>query len=527
MNRNLPARLSIISSSLAHDRYGWWLAGLVAAVALTVYVVTLAPGLTFANYGTDGGDLIAAARTMGIPHPSGYPTYTLLAWLFTQIPIGVIAYRVNLFSAVCAAMSVGLFFRTAQRLLPGDEHPLLLPTAAALTLAFSSLLWSQAVISEVYALLMLFAALLFWLLVRWRAGGGHGYLWLAALVFGLGLGNHLTLVFVAPAAVVFLWPERRRWFCFRVLLPAAVLFLAGLGIYAYLPLAARSRPPVNWGNPQTWDGFLWVVTGEQYQQFAFGLGMEEIPGRIYAWAWMLGDQFGWWGLPLALAGVWGWWKRDRYLTVFAVIWSFLAFLYAFFYDTGDSHMYLMPAVLMMALWWGEGLRGLVGMVRRSWPSWRPMASVLVILLPLGSLALHWRAVEPDDDWMVHAYIDQILEAVEPAGLVIVCGDRPTFALWYGLYVEEQRADVAVVNGPLLAFTWYRDHIRHLYPRIVVNEPTGEGLTWDDLVRDLIMTNWPRPTYATDPKEPWEDWFDFVREGDSPVSRVYPKSTSER
>jgi hypothetical protein len=527
VNRNLLARLSIISSSLAHDRSGWWLAGLVAAVALTVYLVTLAPGLTFANHGTDGGDLIAAARTLGVPHPSGYPTYIVLAWLFTHIPMGVIAYRVNVFSAVCAAAAVGLFFRTAQRLLAGDEPPLLLPTAAALTLAFSSLLWSQAVISEVYALLMLFAALLFWLLVRWRDGGGHGYLWLAAFALGLGLGNHLTLVFVAPAAAVFLWPERRRWLRFRVLLPAVALFIAGLGIYAYLPLAARHRPPVNWGNPQTLKGFLWVVTGQQYQQFAFGLGMEDIPGRIYAWAGMLGDQFGWWGLTLALAGAWGWWQRDRHLAFFALIWIFLSIVYAFFYNTADSHMYLMPAVLMMALWWGEGIGDLYGLVRRSWPRWQPVALALVILLPLGSLALHWRTVEPDDDWEVHAYIHRVLEAVEPGGLVIVRGDGPTFALWYGLYAEEQRADVAVVSGPLLAYIWYRDHVRHLYPYIVVNEPTGASVTWDDLVRDLVVSNWPRPTYATDPKELWEEWFDFVSEGDSPISRVYIKRRSER
>jgi hypothetical protein len=527
MNRILPARLSIVSSSLAHDRYGWWWAGLVAAVALTVYVVTLAPGLTFANHGTDGGDLIAAARTLGVPHPSGYPTYTLLAWLFTHLPVGVIAYRVNFLSAVCAAVAVGLFFRTAQRVLPADEHPLLLPAAAALMLAFSSLLWSQAVVSEVYTLLMLFAALLFWLLLRWRDGGGDVHLWLATFILGLGLGGHLTLGFAAPAAVVFLWPEGRRWFRLRVLLPAAGLFIAGLGIYAYLPLAARSLPPVNWGNPQTWKGFLWVVTGEQYQQFAFGLGLEEIPGRIYAWAGMVGDQFGWWGLAIVLVGVWGWWQRDRYFTLFALIWMFLVGLYAFFYDTGDSQMYLMPAVMMAALWWGEGTRNLLNLVRRWWPRWRPVALVLVILFPVGSLALHWQAVEPDDDWMVHAYISQVLEAVEPGGLVIVRGDGPTFALWYGLYAEEQRPDVAVVSGPLLAYIWYRDHVRHLYPQIVVNEPTGEGVTWDDLVRDLIMSNQPRPTYATDPKALWEDWFDFVREGDSPISRVHQKSTSER
>lgn len=523
MKRIRPARISNTSGPWRSDDHGFWLAGSIATVAFVVYLLTLAPGLTFANYGTDGGDLIAAARTLGVPHPSGYPTYTLLAWLFTQLPVGVIAFRVNLLSAVCAAAAVGLFFATARRLFPAKEVPLLLPVAASFTLAFSNLLWSQAVISEVYALLMLFAALLLWLLVRWRDGGPDWILGLAALLFGLGLGNHLTLIFVAPAALVLLWSERQRWFRIRVLLPAAGLLIVGLSVYLYLPLAARHRPPVNWGNPQTWRGFLWVVTGEQYQQFAFGLGPSAVPGRILAWAQLLGDQFGWWGLAIALIGAWGWWQRDRRFALFALVWIFLVGLYAFFYDTGDSHIYLLPAILLMALWWEEGARRLHGLTYTLPPVWHRVALVVIVLLPVASLALNWRTVEPDDDWVAHTYVEQTLEQVEPGGLIVVRGDRPTFALWYGLYAEEQRPDVAVVSGPLLAFIWYRQHVRYLYPNLVVNEPSAtDEVTIDDLVRDLIASNIDhRSVYATDPKELWEEWFDFVRDENDPVFRVQP------
>jgi Protein O-mannosyl-transferase TMEM260-like len=493
----------------------------VAAVTLTVYLITLAPGLTSAHYGTDGGDLIAAARTLGIPHPSGYPTYTLLAWLFTHLPIGVIAYRVNLLSAVCAAAAVGFFFLAAQRVLPAKNHRLLLPVVAALSLAFSSLLWSQAVIAEVYALLALFATLLLWLLLRWRAGGGDWSLWLAAFALGLGLGNHLTLIFIAPAAVILLWPQRRHWFRAAVLLPMLALFLAGLAVYIYLPLAARNHPAVNWGNPQTWRGFLWVVTGKQYQPFAFGLPPEAIPGRLYGWAGLLGDQFGWWGLAIALVGAWGWWKRDRSFSLFMLVWILPLGLYAFFYDTGDSHIYLLPAVMLMALWWGVGVEWLLRRAGQFRPVWQRLALAAVIVLPLASLALHWRAAEPHDDWQADAYIEQVLDAVEPGGLIIVRGDRPTFNLWYGIYAEGQRPDVAVISGPMLAYIWYRDHVRILYPQIVLNEPTEGDVTIDDLVHDLIVSNAALPVYATDPKEEWEDGVTFVAVTGSPVYRAEP------
>lgn len=506
------------------DRRGRWLAVGAAVVALLVYVATLAPGLSFEHNGTDGGDLIAAARTLGIPHPSGYPTYTLLAWLFSQVPIGVIAYRVNLLSAVCAAGAVGLLCRVAQHLLPDSEYRLALSAATALTLAFSSLLWSQAVISEVYALLTLFAALLLWLLVRWRNGGSDRSLWLAGLALGLGLGNHLTLAFAAPAALILLWPERQRWFRRRALLPTVLLFFGGLSVYVYLPLAAAHNPPVNWGNPQTWDRFLWVVTGRQYQPFAFGLDPAEMPGRLSTWAWLLGDQFGWWGLAIALVGAWWWWQHDQPLALGALTWMLLSGVYAFLYDTGDSHVYLLPAALLLALWWSAGSHYLLHLARRLRPAWQRLALAAILILPLGSLALHWQAADPDDDWVIHAYIDRALEEVAPGGLIVVRGDRPTFSLWYGIYAEGQRPDVAVVNGPLLAYIWYRNQVRHLYPDLTLAEPTATEVTTDDLVRDLIGSNMAgRPIYATDPKEAWEAWFDFVKEGNASTYRVHPRS----
>jgi hypothetical protein len=294
-------------------------------------------------------------------------------------------------------------------------------------------------------------------------------------------------------------------------------------IYVYLPLAARHHPPVNWGNPQTWDQFLWVITARQYQDLAFGLERSAIPARLYQWAGLLGDQFGWWGLAILIAGGWWVWQRARSLFLFSATWILLAAGYAFFYDTGDSHIYLIPAMLLLALWWGEGIHHLLGLGRGLNRIWRRLILIAVICLPLVSLALHWRAIDPDDDWEARAFIDEVLENVEPHGLLVLRGDKPTFALWYGVYAEGKRPDVALVNGPLLAFIWYRNQVRHQYPDLVVGEPTASTTTFDDLVHTLIEDNLPhRAIYATDPGESWEQWFDFVQQEDSPVFRAYPE-----
>ena len=156
------------------------------------------------------------------------------------------------------------------------------------------------------------------------------------------------------------------------------------------------------------------------------------------------------------------------------------------------------------------------------PAWAQPALALLLLLPILSLGLHWRAADPDDDWLIHTYIQQALDGVEPGGLVVVRGDGPTFALWYGLYVEGRRPDVSVVNGPLLAYIWYREQVRQQFPHLAVPEPGAGEVTIDDLARDLIAGNLPdRPVYATDPNEAWKEWFDFQRVEGSPVYRASP------
>src|SRR6266404_227833 len=76
-----------------------------AVLAFVVYVWTLAPSVTL-EY---SGELVTAANTLGVPHPPGYPLWTMLAWLWQRIvPFGNIAWRVNLLSAFLGALAAGL-----------------------------------------------------------------------------------------------------------------------------------------------------------------------------------------------------------------------------------------------------------------------------------------------------------------------------------------------------------------------------------------------------------------------------------
>jgi hypothetical protein len=79
-------------------------AGLVFFVSLLAYLWTLAPTVTL----VDSGEQIVAARFLGVAHPPGFPLYLILAHLFSLIPIGNIAFRINLASAFFAALASGM-----------------------------------------------------------------------------------------------------------------------------------------------------------------------------------------------------------------------------------------------------------------------------------------------------------------------------------------------------------------------------------------------------------------------------------
>ena len=98
-------------------RQRFWLAPVIVfVVALAVYLRTAPPGLTWAHDSADGGDLIAAALVRGVPHPSGYPTFILLARLFTRLPWLTPAWQVTLISMLSGAAAAALTAATVQRL---------------------------------------------------------------------------------------------------------------------------------------------------------------------------------------------------------------------------------------------------------------------------------------------------------------------------------------------------------------------------------------------------------------------------
>lgn len=507
--KNRPAEMAIpLSTRLAR----WLPLGvgvLSGALALALYLGTLAPTVTFA----DAGELAAAAYTLDVAHPPGFPLYLLLGKLFTLlVPWGRVVQRLNAFSALCAAATVGLLgaalvvslglrsgpVRRRRKTAAVASAPPARPWMALVALVGAGLLatsrtfWEQATLTEVYALNMALAAALLLLLVLYLRSRDRGeqsranrLLAGAAFLAGLGLGGHLTLLFITGAVVLSIWLEEGKafWRPRRLLLWSG-LFLLGLCIYLYLPLRAGAAPPLNWGGVDTLSRFWRHVSGKQYQ-VNFSPGLQTWVNQVGFFLPRLWAEFT--PLPLVLVplGLYRLFRQRRSLAGGSVAGAAVVLFYAFSYEIAeDQETYYLLFFLLATVWMAYGLLQVVawgaalgtgrttGKKRRrkqqAAGAWQ--AKVLPwVLAGLGLLLVVWPLLAhlPLCDRRAYtyaeAYAGDVLDNL-PQNAFVLTADWNLFAPAYYLQqVEGVRPDVVFVDQQLLRRSWYLETLERQFP----------------------------------------------------------------
>ena len=307
-------------------------------VAFAVYAWTAAPSVTL----LDSGEFITAAEHFGVPHPTGYPLYTLLAWLFLLLPIGNAAWQAAIFSGGWAALAVGLsaaLSRSFLRWLMGDFLGrwrgllTIVPVTCGLLLAFSFSMWSQATTVKDYTLYSLLVCVFLSALYTWlRRPDCLMRLLLSFFFLALAFSTHHLTLAMAPLPFIAVLLVRRGMFldllvagCLTALLAylgfailseqplvlktairffycvmlglvvlavvrrgqlewrlvayLPVVVALGLLPYAYMPFASSTNPPMNWSYTRTPEGFFYAFNRSQYSGTLSELSLKSI-GRL-------------------------------------------------------------------------------------------------------------------------------------------------------------------------------------------------------------------------------------------------------
>lgn len=454
----------------------------VGALAMVVYARTLLPGVAFGDW----GEMQTIAHVLGVAHPTGYPTYIVLAWLAELLPIGSIAFRANLLSAVFVATSLGVVALISIRL---GVRPII-AGAGALALGAVGTVWAAATIAEVNSLHLLFAALILHRALVWEARRARFDLVLGGLLVGLALGNHLLTLFIAPfVAACVLWTGRREilarpW----IVVPALAAAILGLAVYLYIPLAASQSPPLPYNHPVTLDGVLWLVSGTQFRgQFDF-LSAKG-PGEFVAALPALGALLTARATPilpvLGLGGLVILVRRQPPFGLMCVA-IFLSGVYIWANYLKLEHYLLVPWLLLaigasVAFEWiaramTRGLRGLatfdVGALVGS--------AVLTFAIALG--AINWSASDVSRDRSGQDYLHAVFAAL-PQDAAILSHWGASAPLWYGRYVEGDRTDVLIVDDTNIVYEGWVTRERRI-SSLICRRPVFI-LALED--RDLIST----------------------------------------
>lgn len=443
---------------------------LLLAGAFTLYLSTANPLFRF----SDSPEVAAASHCLGVAHPTGYPLYLMAQklWSFV-VPIGNPCFRANLFSALCGAITLVLVYLFASKICGSFAG-----IVAALLLSFSRTFWLQSTQSTVYALnvmLGLILSLLAWRLVFERASAHRkddsetgdelntrAPLRLVALFFflvGLGLGNHLTLILFPFAAVVsHPGPSLRMVASRKAALTGLAFLLAGLLIYAYLPVRAAVDPPINWDNPSSWERFWDHVSQRDYRFRQASRTTAESLGVTVSFFHTTLEELGVFGVALSLLGflVLLWTKRR--VGLFLLLLVLGALLVALLYGDGKEFelAYCLPAYTALAVMAGVGAAALVSIVRgKQLPDGAPASrtrsryavavSVLLLLVPIGLVSANYHVCDSSCNYYAYWHGLNLLRTMPWGSTFFGETDTSLFPLYYLKFVEKRREDVKLYD----------------------------------------------------------------------------------
>ena len=476
--------------TVSSQRWGTALLGGAAAIfAGILYTGTLAP--TVLPYGApdtlDSPMLQTEVSVLGVGHPTGYPTYMMLTHLFTYLPFGDPAYRVNLASAVYGAAAVLLVYLAGLLL----ARRAVAAAASALAFGLSGAFWSQAVIAEVYTFEALLVALVIFVLLVWRDRRDGRYVLLSAFLVGLSLTHHLTNVLLVPAALAFVFLTDRRAFSRTGLLLKGVgLFLLGLLPLLYLPIRAVMQAPLNEADPSTPWRFLLLVTGGSFLAESSEKGRNCSPSSLVlsdasAKAGLFGDHLlGQFPLILVVVGVLAAFYllfADRATAVLLGVLFFGCLVQAAVYlqlGIEDFYVFLIPAFLVFGLCITVGLGVLLRVVENLEIGSTARGILVVILsalmlaVPLLGVREAYVAHDRSEDYAARKTIETVAGNVEKGATVL----HHRSPLWYMVLVEGRRRDLTLIDP--FCTSWDR-HIDVVWPDQISAAEAADRYGTDD------------------------------------------------
>ncbi len=477
---------------------------LVSIFVFLIYLLTIAPSVIQ----IDSGELAAVQLTLGIAHPTGYPLFTILGYLFSLVPLPFTKiFQMNLLAAIYTSAAIGIFITIVKTIL--DNLDAFNPKAASspkktkktdkkkkeiktenqttnqlsetkkyiasifsgLVLAFSKTFWFQSTSVEVYSLhLFLICSIIFVLIKAYLQKEEEQkipgtYWFILAAVLALGFSNHMTTLLILPALAFLFFNKlginknsvKKVFWMIAVFLPILIL------LYSYLPIRASQQPELNWGNPIDLERILRHISGKQYQVWLFS-SMEAAKKQFGYFFSTLTSEFNVTIVPIVI-GVFAAYFLNKKIFVFWIIVFASTVLYSINYDIVDIDSYFLLAYISLSFFAAIGLLKIY-----SWLKFNNHKEISAIILSLVFILVtaffNFKKVDQSKTEIFEDYTKSLINSMDKKSMVLSYQwDFFISASYYFQHVENFRRDVIVIDKELLRRSWYFNQLERNFPGI--------------------------------------------------------------
>ena len=426
-----PAVASVLPTSDL-TRLDCAFAALTATLAFGVYHATMFPGLSGSG---DAAKFAFVGKVLGTPHEPGYPLYVVISHLFSYLPFGSIAYRANLLSAVLAALTVAVGYFLVRRLGGGR----LAAVSATLGLGLGRAFWSKALYAKTYPLNAVLVAAGVLMLLRWGKHQRQKDLYWAAALFALSAGNHLIVVALLPAVLLYpLLTNARTVLRPRTLATVAALVVLGLSLYGVILLRTWQEAPYLEARATNLSELVDVMTARRYWNEIGAFSFRAfVSTRIPAVTGLVEREFTWFGLPLLAAGSVVLLRRHPREALLCGVGALGVMVLTANMSSREDEGFLLPVFVLLWPVVGVGLQRLFDAVRRAPPA---LAGMLVIgltaVIPTYQVTANYKANDHHRRTFEIRYFDALFEMLPNKSAFVGDAYGVNMMVFYKLHGEQ-------------------------------------------------------------------------------------------
>ena len=337
---------------------------LIFIFTFIIYIKFLAPSV----FQGDPAEYCLASYTLGIPHPNGYPIYTWIGHIFTFLPVGTVAYRINLMSAFFGALTVPLIYIIVFKLAIWNKNHnnsneskqnsffniyRFIAVIAVFSLASSRTFWSASEFAEVYTFNAFFVALMILVLLIWSEKRNNKFLYGFFLIYGLSIGAHASNILFLPAFLVYIALNNYKVLTVKNSSFFILLFIVGISQFLYILIRASQYPDYSYISPG-FNEWWFLITAKQYS-YHLVFSISQIPQRILMYLNFLGENFLVLGSFFGIIGITELFRKN--IKVFALlILTFISnALFYINYYVFDVEVMFIPSFLVFSIFIGIGI----------------------------------------------------------------------------------------------------------------------------------------------------------------------------